>query len=118
MPLQAAELGANVEGLLIAVKSTRDFEAEMAQKFGGGPAQPEAEEVCPHNNIDHAYHWASVKSVTEMCHPLCLCSLRAFQEVVEAEVLEKLECSHPAAGFENWRLVSMSSACLKIVYSI
>ncbi|KAK9837632.1 hypothetical protein WJX74_001749 [Apatococcus lobatus] len=41
---KAAELGANVEGLLIAVKSTRDFEAEMAQKFGGGPAQPEAEE--------------------------------------------------------------------------
>ncbi|KAK9858463.1 hypothetical protein WJX84_000384 [Apatococcus fuscideae] len=41
---KAAELGGNVEGLLIAVKSTRDFEAEMAQKFGGGPAQPEAED--------------------------------------------------------------------------
>lgn len=61
VPSQAAELGANVEGLLIAVKSTRDFEAEMAQKFGGGPSQPEPEEVCPHHTIPHAFRWASLK---------------------------------------------------------
>lgn len=60
---QAAELGANVEGLLIAVKSTRDFEAEMAQKFGGGPSQPEPEEVCPHHIISHA-----PLSLTSDCH--------------------------------------------------
>lgn len=65
--VQAAELGANVEGLLIAVKSTRDFEAEMAQKFGGGPAQPEPEEVRLQHNICHVC-W---KPSADMHHPLC-----------------------------------------------
>ncbi len=30
------ELGSNVEALLLAVKATNDFEAEMAKRFGGG----------------------------------------------------------------------------------
>ena len=29
------ELGSNVEALLLAVKATNDFEAEMAKRFGG-----------------------------------------------------------------------------------
>ncbi|KAK9820837.1 hypothetical protein WJX81_002519 [Elliptochloris bilobata] len=33
---RAGELGGNVEALLVAVKATNDFEAEMAERFGGG----------------------------------------------------------------------------------
>ncbi len=36
--LQAADLSNHVEALLMAVKSTNDFEAEMSQKFGGKQA--------------------------------------------------------------------------------
>ena len=39
--LQAAELANNVEALLMAVKSSNDFEAEMAHRFGGGPPTDE-----------------------------------------------------------------------------
>jgi hypothetical protein len=35
---QAGELGGSVEALLVAVKATNDFEAEMAERFGGGAA--------------------------------------------------------------------------------
>ncbi len=34
--MQAPELANNVEGLLVAVKATNDFEQEMAKRFGGG----------------------------------------------------------------------------------
>lgn len=69
MSLQAAELGANVEGLLIAVKSTRDFEAEMAQKFGGGPAQPEPEEVRLQHSISAGSHVHCTPE--QICAALC-----------------------------------------------
>ena len=42
--MQAAELANNVEALLMAVKSTNDFEAEMAHRFGGGPPADEDQE--------------------------------------------------------------------------
>ena len=42
--VQAAELPNNVEALLMAVKSTNDFEAEMAHRFGGGPPTKEDQE--------------------------------------------------------------------------
>lgn len=34
---QAMEVAENVEGLLLAVKATNDFESDMEQRFGGGP---------------------------------------------------------------------------------
>lgn len=44
MFVQAGDLTNQVEALLMAVKATNDFEAEMAQKFGGAQAQPEENE--------------------------------------------------------------------------
>ena len=45
--LQAPELGNNVEGLLVAVKATNDFESDMARRFGGSSADSAADEVRP-----------------------------------------------------------------------
>ncbi|KAK9815375.1 hypothetical protein WJX72_002419 [[Myrmecia] bisecta] len=42
---RAADLASNVESLLMAVKSTNDFEAEMAQRFGGAAAASSHEEA-------------------------------------------------------------------------
>lgn len=44
---QAPELSANVEGLLVAVKATNDFESDMAKRFGGSSADSAADEVSP-----------------------------------------------------------------------
>ena len=38
-------MGGNVEALLMAVKATNDFEAEMARRFGGGQDDSEAGQV-------------------------------------------------------------------------
>ena len=48
MCVQAGELGGNVEALLMAVKATNDFEAEMARRFGGGQDGSEADQVRTH----------------------------------------------------------------------
>ena len=42
-----AELANNVEALLLAVKSTNDFEAEMARRFGGSTSEDTEHEVRP-----------------------------------------------------------------------
>lgn len=42
---KAAELVNNVEALLLAVKSTNDFEAEMARRFGGTTSEDSEHEV-------------------------------------------------------------------------
>lgn len=42
---KAAELANNVEALLLAVKSTNDFEAEMARRFGGTNSEDSEHEV-------------------------------------------------------------------------
>ena len=45
---QAPELAGLVEQLLLAVKTTNDFEAELTQQFGGQGAEAAAAEVrCP-----------------------------------------------------------------------
>ncbi len=44
---RGAELANNVEALLLAVKSTNDFEAEMARRFGGSASEDTEHEVCP-----------------------------------------------------------------------
>ena len=43
--VQAPELSNNVEGLLVAVKATNDFENDMARRFGGSGVDPAADEV-------------------------------------------------------------------------
>ena len=43
--MQAPELSNNVEGLLVAVKATNDFESDMARRFGGSGADSAADEV-------------------------------------------------------------------------
>ena len=43
---RGAELVNNVEALLLAVKSTNDFEAEMARRFGGSVSEDTEHEVC------------------------------------------------------------------------
>jgi len=43
--MQAPELSNNVEGLLVAVKATNDFENDMAKRFGGSGADSAADEV-------------------------------------------------------------------------
>lgn len=43
--VQAADLSGNVEALLVAVKSTNDFEAELAQKFGAAKPAEEPQTV-------------------------------------------------------------------------
>ncbi len=50
MCAQGPELAGNVEALLVAVKATNDFEADMARRFGGdahGSAESAADEVGP-----------------------------------------------------------------------
>jgi hypothetical protein len=50
---QAGELAGNVEALLMAVKATNDFEADMARRFGGegpGGADSAADEACAHGS--------------------------------------------------------------------
>ena len=42
--MQVGELSTNVEALLMAVKACRDWEDQMAERFGG-PAQPALDEV-------------------------------------------------------------------------
>ena len=42
---RGAELVNNVEALLLAVKSTNDFEAEMARRFGGSVSEDTEHEV-------------------------------------------------------------------------
>lgn len=42
---KAAELVQNVEALLLAVKSTNDFEAEMSRRFGGTQSEDSEHEV-------------------------------------------------------------------------
>jgi len=44
---RGAELANNVEALLLAVKSTNDFEAEMARRFGGSTSEDTEHEVRP-----------------------------------------------------------------------
>ena len=44
---RGAELVNNVEALLMAVKSTNDFEAEMARRFGGSISEDTEHEVSP-----------------------------------------------------------------------
>lgn len=44
--LQASNLGSQVEALLFAVKSTNDFENDMAKRFSGDGAEAADEEVC------------------------------------------------------------------------
>jgi len=44
---RGAELANNVEALLLAVKSTNDFEAEMARRFGGSTSEDTEHEVHP-----------------------------------------------------------------------
>lgn len=43
---RGAELVNNVEALLLAVKATNDFEAEMARRFGGSISEDTEHEVC------------------------------------------------------------------------
>lgn len=44
---RGSELVNNVEALLMAVKSTNDFEAEMARRFGGSTSEDTEHEVGP-----------------------------------------------------------------------
>ena len=58
------ELVNNVEALLLAVKSTNDFEAEMARRFGGSISEDTEHEVpipCP----------AAFGHFTSYCFVLC-----------------------------------------------
>ena len=62
------ELVNNVEALLLAVKSTNDFEAEMARRFGGSISEDTEHEVgipCPAAFGDFISH----------CFALLICSL-------------------------------------------
>ncbi len=43
--MQAPELSNNIEGLLVAVKATNDFENDMARRFDGSGADSAADEV-------------------------------------------------------------------------
>lgn len=46
---QAPDLANNVEALLVAVKSTRDFEAELAQRFSAAKPPEDAANVPLHS---------------------------------------------------------------------
>lgn len=46
---KGAELVNNVEALLLAVKATNDFEAEMARRFSGSTSEDTEHEVCCHS---------------------------------------------------------------------
>lgn len=57
---RGAELANNVEALLLAVKSTNDFEAEMARRFGGSTSEDTEHEV-------HAMMTCNVTMTTVCC---------------------------------------------------
>ena len=54
--LQAPDLSNHVEALLMAVKTTNDFEAEMAQKFGGKQGSPDEADSVRHPDNEHSFH--------------------------------------------------------------
>ncbi|CAL5224462.1 g7153 [Coccomyxa viridis] len=50
---KAPELSNNVEGLLVAVKATNDFESDMARRFGGSGADSAADEDEERSDAGH-----------------------------------------------------------------
>lgn len=69
--MQAPELSNNVEGLLVAVKATNDFENDMAKRFGGSGADSAADEVptYPASVQDLSHVPLNMTAAGRMTHP-------------------------------------------------
>lgn len=74
---RGAELVNNVEALLLAVKSTNDFEAEMARRFGGSVSEDTEHEVCSlllssdAVNMQSAHSSCLIVHIGKHCDPVC-----------------------------------------------